>query len=252
MEACYQAGAKKVNVEWDSDVQSRLNFQYAAEDVLSTVLPWQEAKMKQMTEDLPCCIYITSEDPDAMSGIDPQKITTVMQNRGKVLKPYRNQMEGKYQWVIAAYPSEKWAKKCFPDAEDAVEKLWDAILTTVRVTEDNDPVAAWKAHTDFIEEKAAWLNEQRFTSLRYHSANGTDFSVGLIPTAKWEGAGVTNPTNGVFYIPNLPTEEIFTSPMAGKCEGTLATHSSVLAWRIPGMGEPGRLPSMGSHRVGHD
>ena len=34
-------------------------------------------------------------------------------------------------------------------------------------------------------------------------------------------------------------------------EKEMATHSSVLAWRIPGMGEPGGLPSMGSHRVGH-
>ena len=32
----------------------------------------------------------------------------------------------------------------------------------------------------------------------------------------------------------------------------MATHSSVFAWRIPGTGEPGGLPSMGSHRVGHD
>ena len=35
-------------------------------------------------------------------------------------------------------------------------------------------------------------------------------------------------------------------------EKEMATHSSVLAWRIPGMGEPGGLPSMRSHRVGHD
>ena len=35
-------------------------------------------------------------------------------------------------------------------------------------------------------------------------------------------------------------------------EKEMATHSSVLAWRIPGMAEPGGLPSVGSHRVGHD
>ena len=35
-------------------------------------------------------------------------------------------------------------------------------------------------------------------------------------------------------------------------EKEMATHSSVLAWRIPGTGEPSGLPSMGSHRVGHD
>ena len=221
MEACYKAGAKKVNVDWRSDAQGRLNFQYADEETLGTVLPWEEAKMKQMTEDLPCRIFIASDDPDAMNGIDPGKLSAVSQRRARVMKPYRNAIDGKHQWVIVAYPSEKWARKCFPDAEDAVDRLWDAILRTVRVTEDNDPVAEWKAHTDFIEKKAAWLNEQGFASLRYRSGNGTDFSVELIPGAKWEGAGAVNTVNNAFYIPNMPTEEIFTSPIAGKCEGTL-------------------------------
>ena len=221
IEACYKAGAKKVNVDWTSDVQSRLNYLYAEQETLSRVLPWEEAKMKQMVEDLPCRIFIESEDPDAMKEIDPQKLSDVTQSRAKVMKPYRNAIEGKHQWVIAAYPSEKWAKKCFPEDDDAMDKLWEAILKTVRVCEDNDPVAAWKDHTDFIEKKAAWLNEKGFASLRYRSANGTDFRVDLIPGAKWEGAGATNPLNDAFYIPNMPTEEIFTSPMAGKCEGTL-------------------------------
>ena len=35
-------------------------------------------------------------------------------------------------------------------------------------------------------------------------------------------------------------------------EKEMATHSSILAWKIPGTGEPGGLPSVGSHRVGHD
>ena len=221
IEECYKAGAKKVNVDWTSDVQLRLNYLYAEQETLSTVLPWEEAKMKQMVEDLPCRIFIASDDPDALNGIDPQKISSVSQARGKVMKPYRNAIDGKHQWVIAAHPSEKWARKCFPDAEDAEDRLWDAILKTVRVQEDNDPVEAWKRHTDFIEEKANWLNEQGFSSLRYRSANGKDFTVDLIPGAKWEGAGIVNQMNGAFYIPNMPTEEIFTSPLAGKCEGTL-------------------------------
>ena len=221
IEECYKAGAKKVNVDWQSDLQSRLNFLYAEQETLAAVLPWEEEKMKQMTADFPCRIYISSEDPDAMNGVDPQKLSSVMQARAKVMKPYRNAIEGKHQWVIAAYPSEKWARKCFPDAADAVDRLWNAILKTVRVQEDNDPVKAWKEHTDFIEQKVKWLNARGFSSLRYRSANGTDFSVDLIPGAKWEGAGAVNSLNHVFYIPNMPTEEIFTSPMAGKCEGTL-------------------------------
>ena len=221
IEECYKAGAKKVNVDWTSDAQSRLNYLYAAQETLSRVLPWEEAKMKQMVEDLPCRIYIASDDPDAMNGVDPHKLSEVMQSRSKVLKPYRNAIDGKHQWVIAAHPSEKWARKCFPDAEDAVDRLWEAILKTVRVREDNDPVAEWKQHTDFIEKKAAWLNAQNFSRLHYRSSNGTDFTVDLIPGARWEGAGAVNNQNGAFYIPNMPTEEIFTSPIAGKCEGTL-------------------------------
>ena len=220
-EECYQAGARKVNVNWTSDAQQRLNYLYADQETLARVLPWEEAKMKQMVEDLPCRIFIASDDPDALNGVEPQKISSVMQSRATVMKPYRNAIDGKHQWVIAAYPSEKWAAKCFPDAEDAEDRLWEAILKTVRVQEDNDPVEAWKQHTDFIEEKVKWLNSRGFSSLHYRSANGTDFTVDLIPGAKWEGAGAVNQMNGAFYIPNMPTEEIFTSPLAGKCEGTL-------------------------------
>jgi aminopeptidase len=158
-----------------------------------------------------------------MNGVDPQKLSAVMQNRAAVVKPYRNAIEGKHQWVIAAYPSVKWAAKCFPElsGEEAVDRLWDAILRTVRVSEDTDPVEAWNKHSDFIEKKATWLNREGFSSLRYRSSNGTDFTVDLIPGAAWEGAAATNTMNGVRYIPNMPTEEIFTSPQAGKCEGTL-------------------------------
>ena len=221
MEECYKAGAKKVNINWRSDAQNRLNYLYAEQDVLSEVLPWEKEKLRQMTEDLPCRIVILSEDPDALNGIDPQKISAVTQSRSGVMKPYAEAIDGKHQWVAAAYPSAKWAEKCFPEADDAVDRLWDAILKTVRVREDNDPVAEWKAHTDFIEEKAAWLNAQGFSSLRYKSANGTDFTVNLIPAARWVGAGSKNVANNIYYIPNIPTEEIFTSPIAGKCEGTL-------------------------------
>ena len=230
-EECYEAGAKKVNVEWQSDGISRLHFRYADQETLGTVLPWEEAKAKQMVEDLPCRIYIASEDPDALAGISPDKLSFVGRSRARVLKPYRNAIDGKHQWTIAAYPSEKWAKKCFPEdeAETAVQKLWDAVLKTVRIDGEHDPVAAWKAHADFITAKAAWLNEQQFRFLRYKSANGTDFTVELIPGARWEGAGAVNKMNGVSYIPNMPTEEIFTSPLAGSCEGTLVS-TKPLSW----------------------
>lgn len=231
MEECYKAGAKKVNINWSCDQESRLNFQYATEETLSTVLPWEEEKLKQMVEDLPCRIFIESEDPDALVGIDPQKVSSVSQKRRMVAKKYRNAIDGIHQWLIVAVPSPAWAKKCFPELpeEEALQKLWDAILTTVHVNETNDPVAEWQAHSQFLDSKAAWLNEQRFDKLSYHSSNGTDFQVTLIPDANWESAGTTNARNQAFYIPNMPTEEVFTTPLAGSCEGTLVS-TKPLSW----------------------
>jgi len=230
-EECYKAGAKKVDIDWMSDTISRLHFQYADQETLAEVREWEEAKARQMTVDYPCRIFIESEDPDAMAGIAPDKLSAVHQCRSRVLKPYRDAIDGKHQWCIAALPAEKWAKKCFPEetAEKAMEKLWDAVLKTVRIDGVSDPVAAWQAHTDFISQKAAWLNAQGFTQLRYKSANGTDFHVELIPDAHWEGAKTVNARNGVDYIPNMPTEEIFTSPLAGSCGGTLVA-TKPLSW----------------------
>ena len=222
-EEAYRAGAKKVNMNWLSDRQDRLHYTYAEEDVLSETLPWEEEKLRQMTEDLPVRIFIESEDPDALAGLNPEKISHVMQKRAAVVKPYRDAIDGKHQWCIAALPSESWAKKCFPESspEEALSKLYEAIFRTVRIYGGLDPVAAWKMHVDTITEKCAWLNAQEFVSLHYSSQNGTDFTVSLIPGASWVGAGSVNEENGAFYIPNMPTEEIFTSPLAGHCEGTL-------------------------------
>ncbi len=222
-EEAYRAGAKKVNLNWLSDQQDRLNYLYADEKILSEALPWEREKLRQMTEDLPVRIMIESEDPDALAGLDPGKLSRVIRSRASVAKPYRDEIEGRHQWCIAALPSVAWAKKCFPAAteEEALDRLFDAIFQTVRIADGNDAVATWMAHTESLQKKADWLNSQQFTSLHYVSKNGTDFRVWLIPEASWEGAGSVNRENGAYYIPNMPTEEIFTSPRAGRCEGTL-------------------------------
>ena len=222
-EEAYLAGAKKVNLNWLSDGQDRLHYRYADEETLALTLPWEEEKLRQMTKDLPVRIFIESEDPDALAGLDPEKLSHVRQRRSAVAKPYRDAIDGKHQWCIAALPSEPWAKKCFPDrpTEEAMALLWDAVLRTVRIGGENDAVAAWQEHTSRIKAKGDWLNDQHFRKLHYESSNGTDFTVELIPEASWEGAGSVNQENGAYYIPNMPTEEIFTSPRAGKCDGKL-------------------------------
>ena len=162
-------------------------------------------------------IHISSEDPDGLKGVNVEKLQKANGARAKVFKPFREAMDNKYQWTIVAVPSKKWAKKVFPQerVSTAVEKLWDAILKTVRVSEDNDPRGEWDTHN----ARLAALN---LDYLHYQAPNGTDFKCWLIPGAQWHGGGDTLP-DGTFYNPNMPSEEVFTSPMRGRCEGTLVS-----------------------------
>lgn len=218
----YAAGASAVRVEWQDEELIRQNYQHMSLRKLSRVLKWQREKMKQRVKDLPCQIHIVSDDPDGRKGVDVQKMMKANAARSKIFKPYRDEMENKYQWVIVAASSEKWARKVFPEetTAQAVDHLWKMIFECVYLDEESDPIENWKKHNERFIEKCAWLNAQHFTKLRYHSANGTDFEVGLIPTAQFMGGGEYS-TQNIYYNPNMPTEEIYTSPMRGQAQGTL-------------------------------
>ena len=212
----YAAGASAVRVEWQDEELIRQSYKHMSLRKLSRVHKWQREKMKQRVKDLPCQIHIVSDDPDGRKGVDVQKMMKANAARSKVFKPYRDEMENKYQWVIVAASSEKWARKVFPEetTAQAVDHLWKLIFECVYLDEESDPIENWKKHNDRFIEKCAWLNAQHFTKLRYHSANGTDFEVGLIPTAQFMGGGEYS-TQNIYYNPNMPTEEIYTAPMRG-------------------------------------
>ena len=224
VDECYKAGAKYVTVNWSYDKVTRLHYRNESIRTLSTVLKWQEEKMKWMADELPCRIHIVSEDPDGLKGVDPTKMQKVQVSRYKVTKPYSEAMESRHQWTIAAVPGEAWAKKVFPNLRksQAVEKLWQAILESVYVTDDNDPIEVWnKVNADFIS-RCEQLNKDRFEYLQYKSSNGTDFKVWLMPQSKWCGGGEYD-LNGHYFNPNMPTIEVFTTPMKGKAEGRLVS-----------------------------
>ena len=224
VEECYKAGAKWVRMEWTCQNITKLHYNHQSLEQLSTVSAWKEAQLQQMVDELPCQIHITSEDPDGMQGIDMMKVQKSRQATYPIVKKYADAVENKYQWVIAAVPSEKWAVKVFPGipAGEAVEKLWEAIMLACHVTADNDPVEAWKRHNANFLARCKWLNDRHFDTITYKSKNGTDFSASLIPEGRWVGGGETT-IGGVFFNPNMPTEEIFISPMRGKAEGTLVS-----------------------------
>ena len=223
-EACYKAGAKWVEVNWSYQPLTKLDYRYQKLETLCSVPKYKDEKFKMYASELPCMIHILSEDPDGLAGIDQEKLQKAGIARHKVLKPYNDAMENRYQWTIAAVPSPEWAQKVFPGETKAraVAKLWDAILATVRVSADNDPVAAWQAHNATFAKNAKALNDAKFDTLEYKSANGTDFRVTLNPRGVWKG-GCDKTLAGVQHNPNLPTEEIFTTPLKGKAEGRLVS-----------------------------
>ena len=217
-EACYKAGAKKVTVDWKNDALTKLNAKYQKLNVLSKVEAWEEAKLQHMVDTLPCRIFIMSDDPDGLKGISEPKYSKALAARGKIVKPYRQAIDNKHQWTIAAVPGEKWAKKVFPhlSKKAAVEALWETILSCARA--EGDAVANWEAHNAQMEKNAAFLNEKGIRKLHFKASNGTDLTVGLMERSRFCAACDTT-LSGVKYTPNMPTEEVFTTPKKGEAEG---------------------------------
>ena len=218
VEECYRAGASKVTVEWNYQPLQKVHIRGRSLKALSTVEKWEEERLRRYAEVLPCRLHLISEDPDGLKGVNLEKMMKGQQARHRVLKPYQDKMEGRNQWCVAAVPGAAWAKKVFPELKksQAIEKLWEAILSTSRVTDD--PIQAWKEHNADLEARCAYLNSLNARELRYRAANGTDLRVGLIPETEFKGGGETSLT-GHFFNPNIPSEEVFISPKRGEAEG---------------------------------
>lgn len=216
---CYKAGARKVTVEWSHQPLQKYHVRHRSLKTLSTLDDWEVVKLEHYADTLPCRIYLISEDPDGLCGINQEKNAKALQARYKVIKPIRDKMENKYQWCIAAVPGVKWAKKVFPGerASRAVELLWEAILKTSRV--DEDPEEAWRKHNEDLARRCEYLNSLGIESLEYKSSNGTDLKVGMIPDALFCGGGEYALGSGNYFNPNIPSEEVFTTPKRGEAEG---------------------------------
>lgn len=164
-------------------------------------------------------IYLESADPDGLEGIDQEKWSRAKQSRWKVIKPIRDAMEDRYQWCIAAVPGREWACKMFPklSGDEAIEKLWQAILYTART--QGDALENWREHNRDLKARCEYLNALKLRKLHYTASSGTDLTVGLIPGAMFLAGADKTLGADVSFEANIPTEEVFTSPMKGEAEG---------------------------------
>ena len=218
VEEAYKAKASKVIVEWNYAPLEKIHVRHQNVKTLGAVEKWQLERQEHFCQAMPARIHLVSEDPDGLKGMNMEKVAKSRQLRYPILKPYLDRREGAQQWCIAAVPGVAWAKKVFPGmrASTAVEKLWEAILDASRV--DEDPVAAWEKHNADLASRCEYLNSLGIQKLHYTADNGTDFTVGMIPEAQFCGGGEVS-RRGIFFNPNIPTEECFISPMKGQAEG---------------------------------
>ena len=218
VEEAYKAKASKVIVEWNYAPLEKIHVRHQNVKTLGAVEKWQLERQEHFCQAMPARIHLVSEDPDGLKGMNMEKVAKSRQLRYPILKPYLDRREGAQQWCIAAVPGVAWAKKAFPGmrASAAVEKLWEAILDASRV--DEDPVAAWEKHNADLASRCEYLNSLGIQKLHYTAENGTDFTVGMIPEAQFCGGGEVS-RRGIFFNPNIPTEECFISPMKGQAEG---------------------------------
>lgn len=219
VEECYRAGAKYVYVDWRSEAVSRTTLQWGEEEVLSKVSPMAYALAKWKADNLSSLLWLDSDDPDSAKGTDPLKAARIAQKHFQQIGAFKKATNNKITWCIGGVPSLKWAHKVFPDLSpaDAVEALWKAILKTSRA-EEGKGIENWKKHDEELKKRCEFLNGLRLRSLHYRSQNGTDLSIGLIPGVRFLGGGEKT-IDGRYFEPNIPSEEVFTSPKRGEAEG---------------------------------
>ena len=210
----YKAGAEEVLVNWDDELTTKIIYQNESTETLANIAPWK-LEQKQNCIDRKCCfLYIESATPGLLADVDGNKLQAVRMAKETAFEKFEYYtMNNIGQWSIVAIPTVSWAKKAFPNLSDekALEALWDAVLMSVRISDDNDPVAEWEQHNQKLTHYGEQLNNYNFKSLHFKNAMGTDLTVELVKEHVWLGGNETA-KNGAIFNPNMPTEEVFTMP----------------------------------------
>ena len=221
----YEVGAGRVMVNWQDDFSSKLFYEYASDERLTEVPEFTIERLKYIVVEKGAVISITSPNPEMLKDVDPKKIALASNASAPKYKFYsEHMMASKSQWSIIAYPNEAWAHKVFPELNkgEAVEKLLEAILYTSRVDANSDAVENWKNHMHNLDVHNQILNDYNFKSLHFKNSLGTDLDIELVENHIWAGGGELS-GDGIFFVPNIPTEENFTMPHNQKINGTVVS-----------------------------
>jgi aminopeptidase len=215
--AAYDAGARRVEVIYRDQLVTRELIRHAADDVLEWSSPWSLARTDYMTEHHVASLGITGDpNPHAFADLDGGRVGRARPREAQERYIRAILYDRTINWCGVAYPNDGWAELVF--GEPDVERLWQLVAHAVRLDEP-DPVAAWREHIAYLKARAALLNERAFDAVHFRGP-GTDLEVGLLAVSRW-GAGEGETADGRSYVPNLPTEEVFTTPDPQRTRGTV-------------------------------
>lgn len=219
-EKAYELGARIVSVRWSCEKTDRINYLYAEKDALEDIPAWYIDSKNYLVKKGFCYVAISAEDPSAFKDVPADKIAAAEKAKSKLLKSFSAKiMNNEIRWCVVSVPTENWAKQVFPDSADPQAELSFAIEKTMRL-DLPDPVSAWEKHVQTLDRRAAYLNDKNFEYLRYKSGNGTDITVGLALNHTWISAR-EKAKDGIRFIANMPTEEVFTAPHRKKINGVV-------------------------------
>ena len=222
VESAYAAGAAWVEVDWQDGPIRRSQATHASIERLSAAKPWALEKIKSWGAAKGVSIALLGDpDPHVMDGVDPARAAAFPVEEALA---YQTAVLGQQlRWTVVAAPNPGWAREVF--GEPDVERLWEAVATAMRLDED-DPVAAWRQRAGELSARGRALNALELTEVRYRGP-GTDLTVGLVPGTRWAG-GSMDDADGVTYMPNIPTEEVFTSPDRHRADGEISLTKPVI------------------------
>ncbi len=225
VEEAYNAGAGNVIINWKDDTVNSLYYQNVSDEVLTEVPQFLIDKYRYVLDKGAALLSITSPNPNVYKNVDPMKMAMASNASNSKLKFFSDYtMASRTQWAIIAYPNYEWAQQVFPtlSKEEAYEKLLEAILYTSRVEENKDSVQEWNNHMKNLEVHNKILNDYNFEKIHFKNGIGTDLEIYLVENHIWAGGGEMS-EKGVFFAPNIPTEETFTMPHNKKINGTVVS-----------------------------
>jgi aminopeptidase len=220
-EQAYKAGASLVTTIYSDEEAALLRYKHARDEAFDAAPKWLYDGMAQAFKNNVARMAVAGANPMLLSKENPEKVSRANRAMSKASRPAMELItRHEINWTIVASATPAWAATMFPndDPETALNKLWDAIFATSRVGGE-DPVSAWKSHDAGLQKRAAYLNEKRYSALKY-TGPGTDFLLGMADDHIWMGGGTTA-GNGLYCIPNIPTEEVFSCPHKDRADGTV-------------------------------